>query len=542
MNSSDPSALLQKIVEVLNNNKGAIDKDTSEALSDLMTSFSRFSMIDWEVFGADAEAGLERFKGLKDAFASTGTALEGLSGVAIENITALKYLSDGLSSFADVNWSGVTKGLLAMSGMPLLFKIAARGFKAAGEAVADLGKYTNSFEALEAMMNAFKAFADIRWKDVFYGLLAVRSLSSMFPLLGTAIDKLKLAIGSKESERTIKSLDLFVRALDTFGKISWFRVTIGLGILKIFGSTLSAIGTKTKGMQAAAKGFADVATTLGTAIGNFFRAIPFGPVAKGLVLLAGLAIDIGLLAGAFILFGQVDWDAVEAGFWALTMFAAIAALFAVAAEVIAPGILVLAGLGAGLLIFGASLMVVGKGMEYLSNGIKAIGDTIPSIADSFLKMSEMSTGLIKTAAALSILSAAIIAFTAATASSGIVGAVGGVVSGALNFLSKSKSTNPIDQIERLALMSDKLNQTASALERINMAIAGMPSTSGIDLRASNAENAALASRRGMMGMSGAAGPTIKTAAQNITNQASSVVINNSWMPDRSSVLILAPAI
>jgi hypothetical protein len=42
----------------------------------------------------------------------------------------------------------------------------------------------------------------------------------------------------------------------------------------------------------------------------------------------------------------------------------------------------------------------------------------------------------------------------------------------------------------------------------------------------------------MAGVSG----DMKTVVSPISNKVSSVIVNNNWMPDRSTALILAPAI
>ena len=595
---------LDDILKVLEANKATLkDKDTAKSFSSLADSLYNFSRINWESFGGeDAKKGLAAFGGLGDAFNEAAKSITGLGKGAKNNASALIELSKGLSTFAeiewqnvaiglesiealsgafagakdgidafrkaiiglaesesdfyafqsladalksfsDISWSSVAKGLIVMGSISKLIKFAGAGFKAAGEAVKGLAEHKDSFDALTALSNAFKTFSEIKWKDVVYGIFGLRIAAIAFPLMGTALKKLEAAIGGRESKETIASFAEFANALDTFSKISWGKVIFGIVTMKIFGGAFSTIAAQSKVMMSGAKTFSEVAATLGGAIGDFFRAIPFGQVAKGLLLLAGLAIDLGLLAGAFILFSKVSWKDVMYGIGAIAAFTLVAAGLGAASAFIAPGLLVLAGLGAALLVFGASLMVVGKGLQFLADGIKSIGDTIPNLADSFTQMAQISGGLVKTAGALAILSAAIVAFSAATATGGLVGAVGGAVSGVLNFLSGAKSTNPIDQIARLASMGDALNITATALERINAAVAGMPSSSGIQLATGSATGADLASQRAMAS-TGASGGGINATAKSIstTNKVSSVIVNNNWMPDRSTALVLAPAI
>ena len=594
---------LDDILKVLEANKATLkDKDTTKSFSSLADSLYNFARIDWKSFGGeDAKKGLAAFGGLGDVFNEAAKSITGLGKGAKNNASALIELSKGLSTFAEIewenvaiglksiealsgafagakdgidafrkaiiglaesesdfyafqsladalksfseiSWSSVAKGLIVMGSISKLIKFAGAGFKAAGEAVKGLAEHKNSFDALTALSKAFKTFSEIKWKDVVYGIFGLRIAAMAFPLMGTALKKLEAAIGGRESKKTIASFAEFANALDTFSKISWGKVIFGIVTMKIFGGAFSTIAAQSKVMMSGAKTFSKVAATLGGAIGDFFRAIPFGQVAKGLLLLAGLAIDLGLLAGAFILFSKVSWKDVMAGIGAIAAFTLVAAGLGAAAEFIVPGLLVLAGLGAALLVFGASLMVVGKGLQFLADGIKSIGDTIPNLADSFTQMAQISGGLVKTAGALAILSAAIVAFSAATAAGGLVGAVGGAVSGVLNFLSGAKSTNPIDQIARLASMGDALNITATALERINAAIAGMPSSSGIQLATGSATGADLASQRAMASTGASGGINATAKSISTTNKVSSVIVNNNWMPDRSTALVLAPAI
>lgn len=598
---ANEAQILEEIIKVMEANKATLnDKSTTESFNGLANSLYNFSRINWNKFGGEkAKEGLAAFSGLDKAFSAATASIGGLGKGAKKNASAFIELSKGLSAFAeieweniaiglksikslstafdsakggidkfkkaikglnessedfyafqsladalksfsDISWIGVAKGLIVMGSITKLIKYAESGFKAASQAMRGLDDDKDSFEALSTLSDAFKAFSEINWKDVIYGIFGLKIASAAFPMMGSALKKLETSIGGKQSKDSIKSFAEFAQALDTFSKISWGKVVLGIATMKVFGNAFSAISSQSKVMKSGAKTFSEVAGTLGGAIGDFFRAIPFGQVAKGLLLLAGLAIDLGLLAGAFILFSKVEWDSVLYGIGAIAAFSAVAVGLGAAAAFIAPGLLVLAGLGAALLIFGASLMVVGKGIQLLADGIKSIGSTIPNLAESFSQMAELSGGLIKTAGALAILSTAIVAFSAAAAAGGLVGAVGGAISGVVNFLSGSKSTNPIDQIARLASMSDALNVTATSLERINAAMTGLPSSAGIDLSSKGIQSAELASRRSVAS-AGGVGAIIKTGAKSISNQVSSVVVNTGWMPDRSSALVLAPA-
>jgi len=153
--------------------------------------------------------------------------------------------------------------------------------------------------------------------------------------------------------------------------------------------------------------------------------------------------------------------------------------------------------------------------------------------EKLIELADRADDMFKAAKGIAAIAAALAAFGLASAASGIGGAVGGI-------LGKITGSSPIDQILKLAEASEKLDKTATALERINAAMKGMPSKSGIDLNAQGTENAELASQRGIAG-AGSTNAAIKTGPKSVSNKISSVVVNNNYMPDRSTALVLAPA-
>jgi len=394
----------------------------------------------------------------------------------------------------------------------------------------------------ENLLAVFSAFSNIKWVDVFFGITAMNMAIKYLPIMGKAIDVLKNSIVSKGAEKTVKVLLSFVDAIETFGNIRWGSVMFGLFVLGLLSAGMAIFAVVGPVMIVGAKLFQVFAGIMGKAIGAFFKALPFAAIVKGLLLLGGLAIALALLAGAFILFSLVSWSDVFIGLGAIAAFAVLAAVLGAAIAFIAPGILVLAGLGLALIVFGGGLMMVGKGLEFMADGISAIADTLPAMADTFSAMAGMSVGLLATAAALAVLSVAIVAFSAATAAGNIGGAVAGAVSGVINWMSGSTSTSPIDQLARLAAMSEPLNKTADALERINAAIRGMPSKAGADLSMLAAQGAELSSQRGVASAGGGyGGGGGKNVAATTNNKVSSVIVNNGYMPDRSTALVLAYA-
>jgi len=456
--------------------KSEEDFKSFNALSEALSSFAN---VKWEVVTDGFKQLASLSKSFKDAAKGIKEFAASVKGLkkSEEDFRSFSTLSEALSSFANIDWANVTKGMLMMSVLPKLIRMAASGFAAAGQAVEGLGKHKESFQALNTLITALKNFSEIKWKDVFYGLIALRMMSGLFGGFGKAVDALGQAIGSKKSKATIESFSMFVSALSEFGQISWGKVLFGLGIMKLFGGMLKSFSAMAGPLNATVKMLKTFARGLGMAV-----------------------TELGAAATNPI-------------FWI--------------------GMAALASFGFVLLEFGAACALAGAGVLMLAFGFDRLLKSAFEGIGKLVELADNAPALFKAAAGITAISAALVAFGVAAAASGIGSAIGGV-------LGKITGSSPIDQILKLAEASDKLDKTATALERINRAMGGMPSSSGVDLSAGGAQGADLASQRGVAG-AGGVGAVIKTGAKAISNKVSSVVVNNSFMPDRSTALVLAPA-
>jgi hypothetical protein len=458
----------------------ADSEEDFEAFAKLSESLIGFGTVQWEgvADGFKQLASLGKsFKGTAKGIKEFAASVKGLKK-SEEDFRSFSTLSEALSSFANIDWANVTKGMLMMSVLPKLIRMAASGFAAAGEAVEGLGKHKESFNALNALMTALRNFSEIKWKDVFYGLIALKAMSGLFGGFGKAVDKLGEAIGSEESKATIESFSMFVSALSEFGQISWGKVLLGLGIMKLFGGMFKTFSAMAGPLNATVKMLKVFARGLGMAVTE----------------LGAFAVDPLFIAG----------------------------------------MIALAAFGFVLLEFGAACALAGAGVLMLAFGFERLLKSAFEGISKLVELADNAPALFKAAAGITAISAALVAFGVAAAASGIGSAIGGIVG-------KITGSSPIDQILKLAEASDKLDKTATALERINRAMGGMPSSSGVDLSAGGAQGADLASQREVAG-AGGVGAVIKTGAKAISNKVSSVVVNNSFMPDRSTALVLAPAI
>ena len=450
------------------------------AFAQLSQALESFSIIEWD----DVRSGMEQIKNLSTTFKEAKVGFKAFAAAikdlyAVEkDFAAFNSLSQSLKTFSEISWSKVTLGFVMMAVLPKLIRLAANGFKAAGEAVEGLARYKDSFESLESLLSALKGFSEIKWKDVFYGLIALRLMSPLFSAFGKAVDKLGEAIGSRKSRQTIEAFHKFATGLQTFGQISWGKVLFGLVIMKMFGSTF--------------KVFASMSGALDKTVGMLKK------FSRGL----GMAITE---------LGEIALDPL---FWI--------------------GMAALAGVGLILIEFGYAAKLAGEGVMLLAKAFELMAESAVKAVTQLIGLGKSGPGLLKAAAGIIAISAALVVFAAASSAAGLAGAMGGIIG-------KLTGTSPIDQIMKLAEASEKLDKTATALERINKAMKGMPSSAGADLSTAGAQGADLASQRGVAGADGM-GAVIKTGAKAISNKVSSVVVNNNWMPDRSTALVLAPAI
>jgi hypothetical protein len=451
---------------------------------------------------------------------------------------------------------------MMMAILPKLINVAAAGFKAFAVAVRGLKNSSKDFEGFKALSEALKTFGDIKWGKVLFGLVALKMISPLFKVFGKAVNELGKSIGSKEAKQTIQSFVQFTNALKTFGEIRWGMVFIGTvilrlfaGALKVFASAQGAMNVSMSMLKVFVRGLSMALTQLGAAAMNPLFWIGMAALGAFALILIGFGIAC-TLAGVGVLLIAIAFERfMKAAFEGIGMMLGLAdraadlakvgiafmilgfglGIFAVAGLAAIPAmialtlfVLVLSLLSGGFAIFGKAVDLVARGFERFA---KAAFDGI----DMMIELGKSAPGLLKTALAIALVSAALIAFSAA----GVAAAAGGLVSGVLEKITPGMSN--LEKILALASASDGLDKTATALERINAALNAMPSKDGIDLSvagsegAQNASDARTAASGG--GQNSAGGKSKKT----INNKVSTVVFNNSWMPDRSSALILAHA-
>lgn len=235
---------------------------------------------------------------------------------------------------------------------------------------------------------------------------------------------------------------------------------------------MSGIGKGIKGVGGAvARG----TRAIGAAIGGFFTGVMQG-IADGIATLGtgkvvkGTAV-MGLLAGVVWGFAKalktwedVNWDKIKDG---MVISGGIIAVVMGLGKALGPAL-------KGALAIGA----VGAGLWVLGKAFQAIGEAFTAFTSNIERLSKIGEdGLVGTAKGIAAVAASIAAFGAGTAAGGLMTLVG-------NLLTIGQDS-PLEQLEKLANMGDRLTQAASGIDNISKAMKGF---AGIDKKSLDAIN------------------------------------------------------
>ena len=305
---------------------GNIDAETLGsglfALASTLLELSLFlKLTKFDKLGLDAAKGILAFSAAMVVFAfaiktlgelDTNTILTGLAGIAA-----------------------------VMTGIALFNKF---GGKNTGMAKLALGLALMA-GSMALMSLSIKAMASNDWETLARGLTG---MAGAIALLGIAADviqagdmaKLALGLGLMGVSLGIVSL-----ALKSFGSMSWDELAVGLtalaGALAILGITMFALSD-----------------------GSFIAG-------AGAMLV--MAVAMAILTPQILAMSKLSWEAVAVGLTMLAGALAIIGIAGLAAEAVAPGLLVL---GLAALAIGAGCAIAGAGLALMGTGIGLVGGVV----------------------------------------------------------------------------------------------------------------------------------------------------------------------
>ena len=267
-----------------------------------------------------------------------GMVAQGLGLILIA--ASLNLIAGALSSFAEMTWGDITKGLVTLAGalvaiglamklMPLSLPITAFGLVLVGA-------------ALILIANALSSFAEMSWSEIARGMttlagsliiiaLAMNFMPKHLPFIADGLIMVGIALNS------------FAQALGTMGSMSWDEIARGLTALG--GSMLILAG----GL-------------------NLMNGTLSGSAA---LMVATLA--LAMLTPVLITLGALPWEMIATG---LIAIAGVFAVIGVAGLLLTPVIPQILALGAAMLMIGAAAGLAGAGLFLIASAFSIFVATL----------------------------------------------------------------------------------------------------------------------------------------------------------------------
>lgn len=383
------------------------------ALWSMAIAIKMFSMID----GDTVTSGLTQIGATLGILAASMWALSKVdplksAGSLLILAGTLLVFHSAISKFADMDWgtfgSGIGKVVLGLG----LLVLALVGIgKFAGSAIGasiSIGILAGSLILLAA---AIRIMAGIGLGEV------------IGPLLGIAGGLIALSVA--------------VRIMSKSGEIGKLAATIFAlgGAMLLLTASILILGQLDFGTLA--QGLLSVVGTL-MAVG--FAAAMISKVGgQGLgVQLALIAAGLTLIAVSIALLGNLSWDEIGRGLVALAGGLAILFAAAFAAQYVAIGLAILAGvflvLSAAVLIVGAGLLVGAAGFAIFVAALQTLLDKSPQVQEFASAMGSLAGPMALLAGSLALAGLGLVVFSAGLAALATVGTIGGIGLGAFVFL------------------------------------------------------------------------------------------------------------
>ena len=333
---------------------------TVQGLGDLADSFGKFGDMSWD----QIKAGLAGMGGaLAEVGAITGSLgkLAGFSGILgagaiLITIQGLEDLANALKRIGEMGFDTVKVGLAGLGGAlgELGIVLGGLGKLAGFSSIFASGAILITIQGLGDLVDAFKKFGEMTWDQIKAGLVGMGgALTEVGVITGTLgkLTGLSGLLGAGSLLMSIQGLGDLAKSFTTFGNMTWDQIKAGL-----------------VGMGGALTEVAVITGTLGKLTGLS------GLLGAGSLSLA--VKDLGELADAFKIFGEMSWDQIKAGLvgmgGALTEVAVISGLLGTFA-----GIGALLG-GGALLLSAKALGTIAQALGTLSDSVKKwTGVTIP---------------------------------------------------------------------------------------------------------------------------------------------------------------------
>jgi tape measure domain-containing protein len=308
------------------------------AIQLLVTSVTNLDGLSWTEMakGLSGVAGLLVSLALFTKFASAGKAgvLQGAGIVLLA--TGIRILVSAVQDFGKMSWKEIGKGLTTMAGG--LAAIGLALYLIPPSSVLSAAGVLLVAQALGTMGDAIKSMAKMSWKDIGKGLTV---MAGGLTLIAAALYVLPPSslLSAAAILIVAASLSLISDALKDMAKMSWSEIGKGLTVLA---GSLGIIATALFFMEGALPGAAALVVVVGALmllnpVLQAYAGMSWGEIAKGLTMLAGVFVVIGL-----------------------------------AGLVLAPLVPVLIGLGAAITLMGIGVLAAGAGVFLFATALTAL--------------------------------------------------------------------------------------------------------------------------------------------------------------------------
>lgn len=281
-------------------------------------------------------------------------------------VKSLKDLSEGLASFADMEWDEIGRGLSAMGGalVEVGGVVAALGKIAGFSSLFAAGSIDIVINGLDDLAESLASFSDMEWDEIGRGLTAMGGALLEVAGISGALGKIvgfSGIIGAGTILIVIKGLNELADALVKFESMSWPE--IGRGLTAMGGALLEVAGLS--GALGEIVGFSGIfgAGTIWIVIQGLndladdlikFGSMSWSEVGRGLTAMGGALLEVGGISGALgALVG------IAGVFGAGTIWVATQGLDDLANALIKFGSMSWDEIGRGLTAMGGALLEVG---------------------------------------------------------------------------------------------------------------------------------------------------------------------------------------
>lgn len=382
------------------------------AIGILSASIVALSLIDSDKLSASIGGMTMLFVNLMGAMAILGRISSSpksvfkTSTMMIAMSISIKILAGSLKNLAELDWKGIAKGLIGITGLTATVAIFAKVISTQKKKIIKGATGLVIFAAaIKILASVCKDLSELSWKQIAKGLIAVGVLMAEIAVFTNLTGKAKHVISTGAALVLIgTSMKMFASAVSDFGSMNWESIGRGLTAMggalaevaasvNLMPKRLIFIGTGLLVVGAALKVLADALSNFGS--------MQWESIGKGLTVLGGALAELsialnlmkGTLSGSASLLVAVSalnllvpvlatlskksWKSLAKSLIAL---AGAFTILGVAGAILRPLLPTIIGLAGAFTLVGVSVLAIGAGLMAAGTGLSALAIGFTSLA------------------------------------------------------------------------------------------------------------------------------------------------------------------